>query len=134
MIYILLLYYFQNSTIKKRKKKKRKNPQQMAQHENRQNVLNIYFTKYICIYLSIYKWEIGIWIYLTSFSLGECNLKLQNPYIPVRRAQTKTDNTKCCEVCRYYTRIYSFMQTNGEGNGTPLQYSCLENPMDGRAW
>ena len=22
----------------------------------------------------------------------------------------------------------------GEGNGTPLQYSCLENPMDGRAW
>ena len=22
----------------------------------------------------------------------------------------------------------------GEGNGTPLQYSCLENPMDGAAW
>ena len=22
----------------------------------------------------------------------------------------------------------------GEGNGTPLQDSCLENPMDGRAW
>ena len=21
-----------------------------------------------------------------------------------------------------------------EGNGTPFQYSCLENPMDGRAW
>ena len=21
-----------------------------------------------------------------------------------------------------------------EGNGTPLQYSCLENPMDGGAW
>ena len=21
-----------------------------------------------------------------------------------------------------------------EGNGTPLQYSCLENPMDGQAW
>ena len=26
--------------------------------------------------------------------------------------------TRCCE----------------EGNGTPLQYSCLENPMDGGAW
>ena len=25
-------------------------------------------------------------------------------------------------------RLYS------EGNGTPLQYSCLENPMDGGAW
>ena len=22
----------------------------------------------------------------------------------------------------------------GEGNGTPLQHSCLENPMDGGAW
>ena len=23
---------------------------------------------------------------------------------------------------------------HGEGNGKPLQYSCLENPMDGEAW
>ena len=22
----------------------------------------------------------------------------------------------------------------GEGSGTPFQYSCLENPMDGEAW
>ena len=22
----------------------------------------------------------------------------------------------------------------GEGNANPLQYSCLENPMDGGAW
>ena len=22
----------------------------------------------------------------------------------------------------------------GEGNGTPLQYSCLETPMNGGAW
>ena len=22
----------------------------------------------------------------------------------------------------------------GEGNGNPLQYSCLENPTDGGAW
>ena len=22
----------------------------------------------------------------------------------------------------------------GEGNGNPLQYSCLENSMNGRAW
>ena len=25
-------------------------------------------------------------------------------------------------------------ETFGEGNGTPLQYSCLENPMDRGAW
>ena len=27
-----------------------------------------------------------------------------------------------------------FTSTCGEGNGKPLQYSCLENPMDGGAW
>ena len=26
------------------------------------------------------------------------------------------------------------MSIVGEGNGTPLQHSCLENPMDGGAW
>ena len=25
-------------------------------------------------------------------------------------------------------------RSSGEGNGNPLQYSCLENPMDGEAW
>ena len=32
------------------------------------------------------------------------------------------------EVNHYVTAIF------GEGNGTPLQYSCLANPMDGGAW
>ena len=25
-------------------------------------------------------------------------------------------------------------RSSGEGNGNPLQYCCLENPMDGGAW
>ena len=32
---------------------------------------------------------------------------------------------------QFFVWTYVF---NGEGNGTPLQYSCLENPMDGGAW
>ena len=28
----------------------------------------------------------------------------------------------------------NIQKTNGEGNGNPLQYSCLENPMDGAVW
>ena len=31
----------------------------------------------------------------------------------------------------YLTYIQSIFR---EGNGNPLQYSCLENPMDGGAW
>ena len=30
--------------------------------------------------------------------------------------------------------VGGLLQGAGEGNGTPLQYSCLENPMDGGAW
>ena len=30
--------------------------------------------------------------------------------------------------------ILGWGRSPGEGNGNPLQYSCLENPMDGEAW
>ena len=30
--------------------------------------------------------------------------------------------------------MYNTMTIVGEGNGNPLQYFCLENPMDRRAW
>ena len=32
------------------------------------------------------------------------------------------------------SRIKEARDVAGEGHGTPLQYSCLENPMDGGAW
>ena len=36
-----------------------------------------------------------------------------------------------CTVARNWTVLRTKC---GEGNGKPLQYSCLENPMDGGAW
>ena len=33
-----------------------------------------------------------------------------------------------------YIFITYVTNTQGEGNGNPLQYSCLGNPMDGGAW
>ena len=30
--------------------------------------------------------------------------------------------------------VASLCRIGGEGNGTPLLYSCLANPMDGGAW
>ena len=35
----------------------------------------------------------------------------------------------CCFIALGHSRSLS-----GEGNGTPLQYSCLENPMGGGVW
>ena len=43
----------------------------------------------------------------------------------------------CCtttQISHNYIYIYISPLPLGEGNGTPLQYSCLENPMDGGAW
>ena len=35
----------------------------------------------------------------------------------------------------YFNDLFnSYIVLNGEGNGTPFQYSCLENPMDRGAW
>ena len=35
--------------------------------------------------------------------------------------------------CTERILVHSYLP-GGEGNGTPLQYSCLENPMDVGAW
>ena len=37
-----------------------------------------------------------------------------------------------CIICKLFLHIYR--KWFGEGDGTPLQYSHLENPMDGGAW
>ena len=37
----------------------------------------------------------------------------------------------------FFLRLYFLASSEvniGEGDGTPLLYSCLENPMDGGAW
>ena len=69
--------------------------------------------------------------------LGFIYLSLQfYPFLPhvfwciaVRYAQIK--NYVSSENWLLYNHV---MPLIGEGNGTPLQYSCLENPMDGGAW
>ena len=38
-----------------------------------------------------------------------------------------------CEVKRALGSI-TMNKSSGEGNGNPLQCSCLENPRDGEAW
>ena len=40
----------------------------------------------------------------------------------------------CSTVGPCWLSILYIVVCIGEGNGTPLQYSCLENPMDGGAW
>ena len=37
-------------------------------------------------------------------------------------------------IAKFRLKLKKVGKTIGEGNGNPLQYSCLENPMDGGAW
>ena len=45
------------------------------------------------------------------------------------------DQIPCFSGATFMVVIYHyFCMATGEGNGSPLQYSCLENPVDGGAW
>ena len=49
----------------------------------------------------------------------------------------KLEGLLCLKNFTKMHRSYVFsmlLMLVGEGNGTPLQYSCLENPVDGGAW
>ena len=46
----------------------------------------------------------------------------------------------CLSLCQYHTAFFNISldwevgRSLGEGSSNPLQYSCLENPMDREAW
>ena len=51
----------------------------------------------------------------------------------LRKGEVTSPNTQ--QVSGFELWICTLMcLASGEGNGTPLQYSCLENPIDGGAW
>ena len=45
-----------------------------------------------------------------------------------------TADGDCSHKIQRLLLLVSKVMSNGEGNGTPLQYSCLENFMDRGAW
>ena len=47
--------------------------------------------------------------------------------------RTSSSSVKLCRK-QPIKELIGFRVRIGEGNGTPLQYSCLENPMDREAW
>ena len=53
------------------------------------------------------------------------------------RALLRASLTFLAGFCHFAQRVACLLPCSfliGEGNGTPLQYSCLENPMDGGGW
>ena len=59
---------------------------------------------------------------------------LPSDYFEANPKHTSFVNLSWYIVARYESFLKKFPQYHGEGIGTPLQYSCLENPMDRGAW
>ena len=60
-------------------------------------------------------------------------VQLSHPYMTTGKTIALTRQTSVGKVIILLFNMLSRFVI-GEGNGTPLQYSCLENPMDGGAW
>ena len=65
------------------------------------------------------------------------NLELPDVQAGLRKDRGTRDQT--ANICWIIEKAKEFQKNIyfcfiGEGSGNPLQYSCLENPMDGGAW
>ena len=70
--------------------------------------------------------ESKVWCYKEQYRIGTWNVRSMN--------QNKLEVIKQ-EMARVNIDILEISELKwGEGNGTPLQYSCLENPMNRGAW
>ena len=70
----------------------------------------------------------GHWLLILKFAI---RMFSKISIMKLIRSQNKTNSYETwTEVSCFSSSRNSF----GEGNGTPLQYFCLENPMDGGAW
>ena len=90
---------------------------------------------FCCVYNSIIcHWDL-IGRYLHGKSHGQRSLA---GYSPCVLTEWYTTKHACMHTHFFNIHYYKFsnnlLKTFREGYGTPLQYSCLENPMDGGAW
>ena len=66
---------------------------------------------------------------------GECFFIVSSLlYTPVKSYVLVLPQFGCCKEGKKTKFIECLGVIFGEGNGSPLQNSCLENPMDGGAW
>ena len=61
---------------------------------------------------------------------SDCILKIKRYLLFRKKSVTNLDSVLKSRNITFLTKVHIVKA----GNGTPLQYSCLENPMDGGAW
>ena len=82
------------------------------------------------------KFRVHIWT-PASIYLGQSLDMVGVPLFPEKTCEVKWKSLSRVRLFATPWTIHNIINTPlgvGEGNGAPLQYSCLENPMDGGAW
>ena len=64
---------------------------------------------------------------------GICSHEIKRRSPLGRKAMTNLDSILKSRAITLPKKVH-LVKAFGEGNGTPLQYSCLENPTDGGDW
>ena len=64
---------------------------------------------------------------------GDCNHEIKRCLLLGRKAMTNLGSVLKNKDITLPTKVH-LVKATGEGNGNPLQCSCLENPRDGGAW
>ena len=73
-------------------------------------------------------------MFITKYSTGSPNVFQRSPIHTLWDEALQIPGRRPCESKDVYNDLNLLRGTDGEGDGTPLQYSCLENPMDRGAW
>ena len=76
-----------------------------------------------CLPFCYIRWQYGGFVMIDNLFFWKCRCCYE----------LKSWNMACF-VHTFFFLNYSSSAAFGEGTGTPLQYSCLENPMDRGAW
>ena len=72
--------------------------------------------------------------FLNFFSIEDVIVRLEREVILDASVEKSACNAGDVRDMSYTSSVPESGRSPGEGNGSPLQYSCLENPVDRGAW
>ena len=82
----------------------------------------------------VVRWPVEVKITLNKDPRSDC-LQYSLGWLPVAlRPLSPSSWHQACSSMGFHSHLGPSSLLSREGNGTPLQYSCLENPTDGGAW
>ena len=113
-------------------------PQTLFRTRKEINTLYLYSYTHTHIY--------SFWVLFKHFLIKSSHAKKETLILSISHTRKQNQGLAANHTINSEARILTFAQKPmifllchampliGEGDGTPLQYSCLENPMDGGAW